>query len=89
MQNNEIINCESMARRENNAMNRKYDKQLDSFNAREKWFGEKTLRKGFNGGNDTKTRMRTGYGYRPVKRTIGHHFFTNSTKPEVDFNWRN
>jgi hypothetical protein len=72
MQNNQIIDCESMTKRENNAMNRKYDKQLDSFNASEGWFGEKTLRKGFNGGNDNKTRMRTGYVYRPVKRTIGH-----------------
>ncbi len=89
MQNNEIIDCESMTKRENNAMNRKYNKQLDSFNAREECFGEKTPRKGFNGGNDTQIRMRTGYGYRPVKRTIGYHFFTNSTKPEVDFNWRN
>jgi hypothetical protein len=89
MRNNEIIDCESMTIRENNAMNCKYDKQFDSFNAREELFGEKTPRNGFNGGNHTKTRMRTGYGYRPVKRTIGHHFFTNSMKPEVDFNWRN
>ncbi len=65
-----------MARRENNAMNRKYDKQLDSFNAREEWFGEKTPRKGLNGGNHNKTRIRTGYGYRPVKRTIGHKLWS-------------
>jgi hypothetical protein len=62
MQNNQIIDCESMAKRENNAMNRKYDKQFDYFNARKEWFGEKKSRKRFNGRNDTKTRMRTGYG---------------------------
>ncbi len=89
MQNYQIIDSESMARRENNEMNRKYDKQFDSFNASEEWFGEKTLRKGFNCGNHTKTRMRKGYGYRPVKRTIGYYFFTNGMNPEVDFNWRN
>jgi hypothetical protein len=89
MQNNQIIDSESMARRENNEINRKYDKQFDSYNASEELFGEKTLRKGFNCGNDTKTRIRTGYGYRSVKTTIGYHFFTNGMNPEVDFNWRN
>jgi hypothetical protein len=76
MQNNEIIDCESMAKRENNAMNRKYYKQLDSFNTREEWFGEKTPRKAFNGGNLTKTRMRIGNGYRPVKRTTVDLFYS-------------